>query len=366
MRTTTIGILLTAALTLGAVPPAVAADGGRAAQAAPASTRIARDGIAPVDDAAAPRGARSEQRLRGALAALLPTLPGRYTIEARELDAERRLVRFGAAAHREPASVSKLFVAYGVYTRIDRGELSYGTRLASGPTVRACLRAMIEPSDNACATDLRQRIGTAWLNRLLHRNGFTGTTFWYDGRRTKTTTTADVARVLTRLARGELVSEASTKRFLLQLETQVWREAIPPGLPDGVKQASKSGTLWTSTGMVQTDSAIVWGPRSRYVLTVMGSHGATIQAITRISRTVYRELQGPIGTPFVYDRQQMRATGPLRLTVAASPSSGLIATHPAGRRVEVIDSIRTRYQVRIAGRVGWVDSAHLTLRHPIV
>lgn len=310
-------------------------------------------------------GVTSERRLRSRLVALLRGLPGRYTVEARELDGGHRVVRLDAAEHREPASIFKLFVAYGVFTRIDRGTLSYDDRLASGPTVRACLRAMIEPSDNYCAQDLRTRIGTAWLNRLLHAHGYRGTTFWYTGGRTKTTTTADIARLLATLARGDLVSPASTTRFLALLETQVWREAIPPGLPDGVRQASKPGTLWTATGMVQTDSAIVWGPRSRYVLVVMGSNGATTHAITRISRLVYRELEGAVGPAFDYDRQQMRATGTLVLTAGVSRGSTVLGRYRPGTRVEVIDSRRTRYLVRIGGRTGWIDNTHLTLRHPI-
>lgn len=310
-------------------------------------------------------GTTSEARLRTRLAALLRTLPGRYTLEVRELDAGRRLVRIGAGQHREPASTAKLFIAYGVFTRIDAGTLRYDDRLASGLTVRSCLRAMIEPSDNFCAQDLRTEIGTAWLDRFLDRRGFTGTSFWYDGRRTKTTTAADVARVLARLARGELVSPASTKRFLHLLETQVWREAIPPGLPDDVRQASKPGTLWTPSGLVQTDAAVVWGPRSRYVLSVMGSDGATTAAITRISSAVYRELEGTLRTPFRYDLQQMRATAALVLTASASRASRVLGRFPSGTKVEVIDSIRTRYLVRIAGRTGWVDNTHLALRHPV-
>ncbi|GAA2751227.1 serine hydrolase [Amnibacterium kyonggiense] len=358
------GGVLVAALTLGGTAPAFA-DGAGTTEPAPPATSTPT----PTPPAAAPAPAAaavSEQRLRKALDALLPTLPGSYTLEARELDGAHRLVRIGATRHREPASVYKLFIAYGVLTRIDAGALRYDDRVRSGLTVRASLRAMIEPSDNYAAQDLLAKVGKPWLNRLLHRNGFTGTTFWYSGHRTKTTTTADVARVLTRLARGQLVSKASTARFERLLETQVWREAIPPGLPDGVRQASKPGTLWTGTGMVQTDSAIVWGPRSRYVLVVMGSNGATTRAITRISRVVYRELEGPVKRPFAYDRQQMRATGALVLTRSVSRHSPVLGRFPKGTRVEVIDSMRTRYLVRIAGKVGWVDNARLTLRHPIL
>lgn len=349
MRTALLTGVLAAALALGGVAPAFADGTGTTAPAPSASTAAA-----------------SEQRLHDALAALLPELPGRYTVEARELDGAHRLVRFSAAEHREPASIYKLFIAYGLFTRIDAGTARYTDRVRSGLTVRTCLRAMIEPSDNFCAQDLLAYVGKPWLNRLLHGHGFTGTTFWYAGHRTKTTTTADVARVLTRLTRGQLVSAASTKRFERLLETQVWREAIPPGLPDGVRQASKPGTLWTPTGIVQTDSAIVWGPRSRYVLVVMGSNGATTHAITRISRVVYRALEGPIGKPFVYDRAQMRTSATVTLTAAVSKGSRVLGRYPRGTKVEVIDSLRTRYLVRIAGRTGWVDNTHLALRHPIL
>jgi hypothetical protein len=356
MRTALLSGVLAAALTLGGVAPAFADGTGSTAPAPSATT-------APTHDA---KAVASERRLRSSLTALLPTLPGKYTIELRELDGAQRLVRFAASKHREPASIYKLFIAYGVFTRIDAGTLRYTDRVRSGLTVRASLRAMIEPSDNFAAQDLLAKLGTPWLNRLLHGRGFTGTTFWYDGHRTKTTTTADVARVLTRLARGQLVSKASTARFERLLETQVWREAIPPGLPDGVRQASKPGTLWAASGMVQTDSAIVWGPRSRYVLVVMGSNGATTHAITRISRAVYRELEGPVKKPFQYDRQQMRATGALVLTASASRHSRVLGRFRSGTQVEVIDSRRTRYLVRIAGRTGWIDNAHLALRHPVL
>ena len=311
-------------------------------------------------------GVTSERRLRTGLTALLKRLPGEYALQVDELDGGRRQVGIGAARHREPASVYKLFVAYGVFTRIDGGALRYGDRLRSGLTVRTCLRAMIEPSDNYCAQDLLARVGILRLNRLLHGHGLTGTTFWYDGHRTKTTTTADVTRLLDRLAQGRLVSKASTAAFLRLLETHVWREAIPPGLPDGTRQASKPGSLYTSTGFVQTDAAIVWGKRSRYVLTVMGSRGATTGAITRISRLVHRELQGPSGRAFHYDRQQMRATGPLVLTASVFRGSRVLGRWGAGTKVEVIDSIRTRYLVRIHGRTGWIDNTHLTLRHPVL
>lgn len=311
-------------------------------------------------------GDASERRLRQALAALLPALPGRYTVRVTELDRGERHVAIDAGRPREPASTVKLFIAWAVYSRIDGGTLRSTSRVSSGLTVQQCLRAMIEPSDNPCATELRTTIGTAALDRMLARHGYVNTHFWFSGGRTKVTSANDTALLLSRLARGTLLSKASSAAFLRLLKTQVWREAIPPGLPDGVVQASKPGTLWTPSGMIQTDAAIVWGKGSRYVLTVFGSNGATIPSITRISRLVYAELAGPVGRPFVYDRHQMVTTGALDLRTTRSRSSTLIRTLSAGTPIEVIDSDRDRYLVRVGTRTGWVDNTLLTLRHPLL
>jgi beta-lactamase class A len=307
-------------------------------------------------------GATSERRLRSALTALLADLPGRYTIRVHELDGGRRDVSIGGSTSRYPASTSKLFIAYGVYTRIDQGRLALTSKVRSGLTVSQCLRAMIEPSDNYCADDLRAKVGTAWLNAFLQEKGYPGTRFLAGTE--KTTTASDTARLLTRLARGTLLSRASTARLLGQLKTQVWREAIPPALPKGTVQASKPGTKMRSTGMVQTDAAIVWGARTRYVIAVFGSHGATIPSITRIARQVQTRLQGKVVDPFVYSRWQMRTTASVVLRDA--PGGALVASYGAGSRVEVIDSARTWYLVRIGTKVGWVRNATLVLRNPLV
>lgn len=307
-------------------------------------------------------GATSERRLASALRVLLPTLPGRYTVRVHELDGGRRDVSIGGGTHRYPASTIKLFIAYGVYSRIDAGALTLASRVRSGLTVAQCLRAMIEPSDNFCADDLRALVGTSWLNAFLVTQGYPGTQF--SAGIEKTTTASDAARLLTRLARGTLLSTGSTARLLTQLETQVWREAIPAGLPKGVRQASKPGTRMRPSGMVQTDAAIVWGAKTRYVLTVFGSNGATIPSITRIARLVQTRLEGPVVHPFVYDRQQMRTTAAIVLRTA--PGGSRIGGYPAGTRVEVIDSARSWYLVRIGAKVGWMPNTRLVLRPPVL
>lgn len=310
-------------------------------------------------------GISSEQSLRNKLLALVAGLPGDYAISIRELDGGKRTVSIGGGSAREPASTSKVFLAYAVYRRIDSGSLAYATRLASGLTVAQCLRAMIEPSDNYCAQDLWRRVGTGYLNALLKKNGFDDTHFWNPDALSKITSASDVVTLLTRLAEGRLLTKKSTARFLKLLQTQVWREGISPGLPADVRQASKPGTKWKPTGMVQTDAAIVWGKKTRYVIAIMGYQGGTVSSITKISRLVYKHLQGGFTKAFRYERQQMVATGSLALHAGVGTGSAPLASYRKGSRVEVIDSVRNWYLVRIAGRTGWVVNTKLTLRNVI-
>jgi uncharacterized protein YgiM (DUF1202 family) len=311
-------------------------------------------------------GRTSEQSIKTKLDSLLSTLPGDYTVHIRELDNGRRKVSVNGRSDREPASASKVFIAYAVYKKIEEGTLSYTTKVSSGLTVEQCLRAMIEPSDNYCAVELRNKVGLAYLNQLIDAGGYTDTHFWYTDGKTKVTSATDLADLMARLGAGILLSKESTAHFLKLLKTQVWREGIPPGLPYNVVQASKPGTLWASGGMVETDVAFVWGGKTRYSIAVMGYNGATIPSITKISKLVYTQLQGSFSTAFVYDKQQMAATASVQLRSGAAASTTLLGTYPAGTKIEVIDSIRNWYYVRVAGKTGWMLNTALTLRNPLL
>ncbi|MFC0681825.1 serine hydrolase [Lysobacter korlensis] len=310
-------------------------------------------------------GKTSEASLRSKLDSLIRTLPGDYTVTVREIDGGKRSVSINGTADREPASSIKIFIAWAVYKKVDQGTLSLSTRLSSGLTVEQCLRAMIEPSDNFCAIELRNKVGLAYLNKLIDDGGYDDTHFWYANGRTKVTSSTDLSDLITNLVLGKLLSHASTAKLVHLLKTQVWREAIPPGLPDDVVQASKPGTLWVSSGMTETDVAFVWGSKTRYAIAVMGYNGATIPSITKISKLVYTHLQGSFPNPFLYDRQQMVSTAGVTLRSTAAASGKVVATYPAGTQIEVIDSIRNWYYVRVAGKLGYMLNTSLTLRNPI-
>jgi beta-lactamase class A len=321
--------------------------------------------VAALLPAATPAVAATPADLDKDLRRLIKTLPGSYAVSVRELDGEKRTVSVRPHAQLEPASVSKLFIAYAVFRKIDRGELSYTSKVSSGLSVRACLRAMIEPSDNVCAVELRSKVTTKYLNRVLKHDGYNDTHFWYSGGRTKKTSTSDLVTLLTRLERRELLSEDSTTRFLDLMHGQIWRNAIPTGLPANVRQVSKSGTLGTPSGIVQTDAAIVYGPVSRYAIAVMGTRGATIHSITRISKLIYRALEGPSDAPlFTYFPHQMATTTKTALRSSPSFRAGIVRLVSTETPVRVLSANRTWYRVIVGGRVGWINNTALRLRNP--
>ena len=307
----------------------------------------------------------TSEKLTSKIEKLLRQLPGDYAVSVRELDGEKRTASIRSSSRREPASSAKLFIAYAVYTKIDRGDISLNSRVSSGLTVRACLRAMIEPSDNYCAVELRNKVGNGFLNRLLAKNGYDDTHFWYSKGRTKVTSTSDMATLMTRLERGELLSKKSTTRFLKQLRNQVWRDTIASGLPANIVQASKPGALYVRSGMVYTDAAIVYGKKTRYVIAIMGYHGSTIHSLVRISKLVYSSLEGSFKKGFTYTKAQMKSTRAITLRSGPGRSASVIRSFPKGVKVQVISSRHRWYYVRAGGSVGWMLNSGLTLRNPI-
>ncbi|MFD1722280.1 serine hydrolase [Amnibacterium endophyticum] len=328
---------------------------------APAPTAPPVRSPSPSPTVTIPPAPVSEAQLGRRVRGLLRSLPGDYAVDVQELDGDRHALRIDADEPHEPASTSKVFVAFAVLHRVDRGALALDDRLDNGLEVQECLRAMLQVSNNECSVGLQQAIGAPGFSGVVRAAGFEDTAVAYGDGQANLTTASDVSDLMARLARGDLLSPGSTALMVDLLERQVWREAIPQGLPKGVRQASKPGTLLPSTGFVQTDTAIVWGSRTRYVLTVLGSRGATIEGISRISRAVHEALQGPVDDPFVYDRQQLVTTTDTALR-ADGAGTTVLAVLPAGTPAEVLTSVRDWWLVRADGREGWVQQGDLALR----
>ncbi|MET4639089.1 cell wall-binding repeat-containing protein [Mycetocola sp. 2940] len=331
-------------------------------------TSVLRDSVATLVDCPAWYAAeklRSEKELTSKLNARMSSLAGSYSVAVREISGLQRSVSIRGADMKEPASSIKLFPAYVALKLIDDGKLSLGSRTSSGTTVRDCLRVMIHISDNPCHTELIALLGQQNLNDLFVREGYTRThyTGWSNGVRydAKHSTADDLALLLTRLNAGTLLSPSGTEHLLSLMRSQIWRTRVAGGIPPGVVQASKIGSLWMQgSGMVDTDAAIVYAPNGTFVMSVMGSAGASAPSNAALARVVYEHFNGAFGAAASYPTQQMYAT--TNVTFYSGAGTGALATIPSGTWLEAIDSVRVWYRVKYNGRTGYVNSYYLANR----
>ena len=119
----------------------------------------------------------SEAELTAAVQQRLSGLPGSYSVSVRQLEGLQASVSIRGAVAQEPVSVIKLFVAYAVLDRIDRGLLSFTTPTRSGVSVSDCLRVMIHVSDNYCHHDLVALLGVSALSSQLSVEGYSATIY---------------------------------------------------------------------------------------------------------------------------------------------------------------------------------------------
>jgi hypothetical protein len=214
---------------------------------------------------------------------------------------------------------------------------------------------MLSYSDNYCTIDIRNSLGTGYINRRLAELGFHNSHVVLDAKGnylSKHTTTNDVASLIKQLQNGDLLNAALTTRFINDLKAQVWRARISSALPVGTKVASKSGQLETSTGTIEGDSAIVFGPKSTYVLVAIGIEGAKPGAIREISRLVYEAWQESIAKPSNYPAAQLVT---LKATNLRSlPAGPVLRVIPANTAVTVLYSERGWLYVKVGTRKGYL------------
>jgi beta-lactamase class A len=312
---------------------------------------------------AADAHAEFQHALAATLKTYLSTKKGKYSVTVTELDGEQRIMSLNGTRRVEPASTIKLFYAWAALRAVDEGTLSLGSRLSSGVTVGRCLTVMIQISDNQCAVELRLRLGMKKLNLLFKAEGYPNTYIALDSKGryvTKRTSSDDLALLLARLEQGALLSEAGTNEFKNRLLSQIWRQRISSGVAAGTVVGSKSGQLWVPTGMVEADTAIIHGPKSTYVLTVVGTNGAAGSTVRSISSIVYRHLQGNVTVWASFPLNQFATTTTVKLRKA--PGSGTVKTLPAGTAVQVLSSIREWMRVKVGTKYGWLPIQQLSLR----
>jgi len=160
------------------------------------------------------------------------------------------------------ASVYKMYVAYGIYHKIEAGDITENTITSTGKTVSACLEVMIVVSDNTCGVALGSLVGWPTVNSWLKPLGLTGTDISQSG--DLKTTPKDAVTFLNQLQAGTLMNAAHTSALLGLMKSQIYRAGIPAGVP-GVTVADKVGWL----DGINNDAAIVYDPKGTYILVIM-------------------------------------------------------------------------------------------------
>lgn len=204
------------------------------------------------------------------------------------------------------ASLYKLFVLYSAYLRLESGELSrdelltfsqeaydaepYAEWQAGTRTSVSCaLRAMITLSNNAASEMLLERVGggarvTADIRALGLEQSQIGGGY-------ASTSPADVALLLEKIARRQLVSPEASDEMLGLLSDQRRNDRLPLPLPLGVAVAHKTGELTK----LRNDAGIVFAPSGPYLFVALASDApndaAARQVILDLSRDVYAHFE---------------------------------------------------------------------------
>jgi beta-lactamase class A len=154
--------------------------------------------------------------------------------------------------------------------------------LASGSqlSVLDAIRAMIVVSDTPNAVMLQRLLGAWAIDASMWALGIENTTFNdYD----LPTTAADMATLVTAIASGEGVSEASRLEMLALMMHERFGEGIGSGVPEGTPYAHKTGLAGDATH----DVGVVWGPDGPYVLSIFSDANHEWEPVAAVSAAVY-------------------------------------------------------------------------------
>lgn len=159
-------------------------------------------------------------------------------------------------------STYKIYVAYAMIHDVETGRRNWSSAI-NGTTWETCLSRMIINSDNACPETYINSIGYSKFNAIVDGLGVSAATQFvpYDMR----TSANDLALVLQKFYKGELVSEDNKSKLFGLMEQQVYRDGIPAGIGNSAKVADKVGFL----DALLHDAGIVFSDKGDYIMVVM-------------------------------------------------------------------------------------------------
>lgn len=170
-------------------------------------------------------------------------------------------------------------------------------------TIQQLIELMISQSDNTATNLLIDRLGLDYLNSYFEKSGLKGTKMsrkMMDFSQRKYgvenfTTAEDIAFVLKKIYRGELISPQVSSFCLEYLKRQKLKDRIPAKLPKGIVVAHKTGL---ERGVCH-DAGIVFTGNGNYLICVLSKSPKTKQGsrpakkfIANLALNTYRTITG--------------------------------------------------------------------------
>lgn len=238
-----------------------------------------------------------KETLQPQLESMISSLEGEWSIYVKDLSTDEVISLNSHKGH--SASLIKLFTAGRYEQAIRDGELE---ETDAGDTNEAL---MISNSDNDAWVNLETiighgsyRAGYTSVTQFARNEGFSSTgrlvdqsDNWNGNGGMNWTSVEDVGKCLDEIYHGTYVSADASEKILNLMKQQSHLNKIPAGLPEGTVCANKTGEL----DLTQNDAAIVYGPKTDYILVVMSDGmndgNQAIHTITEISRTVWNTME---------------------------------------------------------------------------
>lgn len=213
------------------------------------------------------------------------------------------------------ASLIKTFVMAKTYENMETVLSNEGKRMNKSPEdpavqakVEGLLENMITVSDNESYNELIRLQtethdflkGAQEVNTYLEKEGYKETTVQHTlapsaspsvglGGNNKTSV-EDCGKILEKIYQGKCVSKEASEKMLELLLNQKKNWKIPEGISGDIKIANKTG----ETDKDQHDIAIVYGPKTTYIVCVMSedfpNEAEAIKNIQEVSKVVYNYL----------------------------------------------------------------------------
>ena len=241
--------------------------------------------------------------------------PGRVAMEVKDLDTGLSS-SINANEVMPAASTIKIPVMVEVFRQLELGKFDLNHRVTLMPRdrdwgsgdiadapigstfpVSELLTQMIAVSDNTAANMLIRLVGRPNINATMKDLGLKHTrladyirTAGWSIRNTLRTSPADMVRLLSDMARKQLIDQWSSNTMIDILERQEINSLIPEPLPQ-IPIAHKTGSLDDTLN----DVGIVYASNGPYVIAVMTTQLPTLSAgrrfIRRVSKMAYTDLQ---------------------------------------------------------------------------